>query len=82
MGQTRLLSLVTKPPYEDSLAFEWWLGGDKPLDPYIRGQLFSILVDRFRPRDLRVGDCYESLTSLELELAERTVLQYKLDSHS
>ncbi|KAL8535294.1 hypothetical protein ACS0TY_011066 [Phlomoides rotata] len=45
----RLISLVTKPPYEDSLDFEWWLCGDKPLDPYIRYQLFSILVDWFRP---------------------------------
>lgn len=45
---------------QTATAFEWWLGGGKPLDPYLKGRLWWWVLNQVKPKDIRFGDCLGS----------------------
>lgn len=49
----RIVVFLSYSPAFTDIAFEWWLGGfNKPLDPYLKGELFWWVVSKVKPRQL------------------------------
>lgn len=58
--------------------FEWWLGGGRPLCPYLIGKLVSRLLPKVKPRDIRLPSCqpedpFGLLGDMETEFLERAL---------
>lgn len=74
----RLWVVLQRPDGDSPLAFEWWLGSSRPLDPYLNGRLREKVLKEVRPRELRLpgGSYLEDglITDAELEILERTVM--------
>lgn len=75
----RLRLFLSKPDTECPLAFEFWLGGGKPLDPYLKGRLADMLRSKVRPRELKLPEMGMDAPCLisehEQELLERMVIR-------
>lgn len=49
----RLVVFLSYNPAFTDIAFEWWLGGFKrPLDPYLKGELYWWVLSKVKPRQL------------------------------
>lgn len=74
----RLRLLVLAPVRPSAADFEWWLGGNMPLNPYQRGQLWWWLADETRPREPQIecilGNEEDQVCDPEQEFLERTCL--------
>lgn len=74
---TRLRVFLSAPLQRSPLVFEFWLAGGIPLNPYLKGQLWWWLVERTRPKDIKVpfGTEDDEVNELEAEFLERTCLR-------
>lgn len=74
----RLRLLVLAPVRPSAADFEWWLGGNMPINPYQRGQLWWWLADETRPREPQIecilGNEEDQVCDPEQEFLERTCL--------
>lgn len=50
----RIRVFCTRPVRPSPIEFEWWLGGGRPLCPYLIGKLVQRLLVRVRPKDVRL----------------------------
>jgi len=80
----RLWTVLHKPNSGCPLAFEFWLGGGIPLDPYLEGRLKARLIEAIKPKDIKLpkGKWYLDglLSDDEYEILERTTLRSWMES--
>lgn len=50
----RLWQVIHKPSSGNPLAFEFWLGGGIPLNPYLEGRLRERILKEVQPRDIKL----------------------------
>jgi len=48
----RLIAVASKPPINDQYSFEWWLGGGKPLNPYVKGIIVDLMRKALKPKEI------------------------------
>lgn len=75
----RIQCVLSKPDSGCPLAFEFWLGGGIPLNPYLIGRLRDRLLQEVKPKELRLpnweGEDSGSFSEDYIELLERTTLR-------
>jgi hypothetical protein len=48
----RLLKIYQRTLIKKGESLDWWIGGFKPINPYIKGVLLSFLLEKMRPKNL------------------------------
>lgn len=75
----RLWQVLHKPRKGNPLAFEFWLGGGIPLNPYLKGRLRDRILREVKPRDIKLPQGAWYLDGLmddaETTIVETTVLR-------
>lgn len=69
----RLRDAYSKYAWNPNLPIEWWIGGGKPLSPYIHGVILEMVKETLKPRDLRVPSWFYK-DDMRVELDERRLL--------
>lgn len=70
----RLRGAYSRYAWDSRLPVEWWLGGGKPLTPYIHGIILDQVREFFRPKDLKIPSWFYD-DELKAELNERRLLR-------